>query len=71
MVDIKQEVKDDTQFIYTKMDVIELLEKQQEQMIEQIPHIICLIEQGIRHAAPYDMIIKELTNLIKKEDNYS
>lgn len=42
-----------------------------EYVISLLPKIITCVEQGITQSATDDAITKELTALIKQEDNYS
>lgn len=54
----------------TYYSLIEMAEWKDRQIIELLPNIITCVEQGLTQCATNDVIIKELTNLIKKTENY-
>lgn len=68
-MDVIQEVIDDAQILYTKKDVIELLEKQQEQMNENARNAFCRYCQFDCEGHPHDdcTLLQEYIQTIKGE----
>lgn len=50
--------------------IVEMAKWKDEQIISSLPQIITCVYQGITQCAPDKVIIKEITNLIKKTENY-
>lgn len=64
----------DSRYNYTYYAILcackDMAEFKDKQIIELLPEIIICVKQGFTQCATDNAIIKELTNLIKKTENY-